>query len=67
MLRLWNMLDARCIFKKRVGIPEDDDDSRAGEDELPSDEEASEPDIRQTLNQKFQNTPELVKWEPTQG
>lgn len=20
MLRLWNMLDARCIFKKKVGI-----------------------------------------------
>ena len=26
MLRLWNMLDGRCIFKKKVGIPESEDD-----------------------------------------
>lgn len=35
MLRLWNMLDARCLFKKKVGLEqeesEDEDDSDKSE------------------------------------
>lgn len=35
MLRLWNLLDARCIFKKKVGIQADssDDEDADGEEE----------------------------------
>ena len=25
MLRLWNMLDGRCTFKKKLGLDEEDD------------------------------------------
>jgi len=33
MLRLWNLLDARCIFKKKVGILEEDKESDEEEDD----------------------------------
>lgn len=42
VLRLWNMLDARCIFKKKVGI--DEDESSSGEEQSISDE-----DIQKTI------------------
>ena len=50
MIRLWNLLDARCIFKKKVGMSEDEDsdeelkpssgtkrggDDKEGDDEQP--------------------------------
>jgi hypothetical protein len=33
MLRLWNMLDARCIFKKKVGIEENESDNDDDDDD----------------------------------
>ena len=42
MLRLWNLLDARCIFKKKVGILEEEKDS----DDEEEDDEYSEGDVQ---------------------
>lgn len=33
MLRLWNLLDARCIFKKKVGLIDENQSSSELEDE----------------------------------
>lgn len=41
MLRLWNLLDARCIFKKKVGILEEQKDSDEEDDD-----EFSEDDVQ---------------------
>ena len=38
MLRLWNLLDARCIFKKKVGILEEEKDSDEEDDEYSVDD-----------------------------
>jgi hypothetical protein len=37
MLRLWNMLDARCIFKKKVGLDEPESE-KSEEDESQSED-----------------------------
>ena len=59
MLRLWNMLDARCIFKRKVGLEVDESE----------DEDASHnsENLVQTIASKYTNTPESVKWEPYSG
>lgn len=54
MLRLWNMLDARCIFKK-VGLKETENEDEDA-DEIDS-EDSSEEDVKNTLASKFANTP----------
>ena len=33
MLRLWNMLDARCIFKKKLGLDVPESDESENEDD----------------------------------
>lgn len=40
MLRLWNMLDARCIFKKKVGIVKESDSENGSEEEDDDDEKS---------------------------
>lgn len=67
MLRLWNLLDARCIFKKKVGILEEDKDSDDEEDDDNSEDDVQTKQNAELLAGKFQNSPELVKWEPRQG
>jgi hypothetical protein len=64
MLRLWNLLDARCIFKKKVGILEEDKDSDDEEDDDNSEDDVQTKQNAELLAGKFQNSPELVKWEP---
>ena len=61
MLRLWNLLDARCTFKKRVGLAHelDADEERADDDSADDMEEAAPVSFM-----KFANTPSLVKWCP---
>lgn len=66
MIRLWNLLDARCIFKKKVGLSgdeesEDEYDSEDGDPE--KDKVTPEP----IMTNKYLNRPELVRWEPTEG
>ena len=39
MLRLWNMLDARCIFKKKVGLINEKESESEDEDEDDGSEE----------------------------
>ena len=41
MLRLWNMLDARCIFKKKIGL---DKVSESDEDEDDDDDKIENPE-----------------------
>ena len=52
MLRLWNLLDARCIFKKKVGLVDEEESS--GEENEESDESSLE-DQKTGLVEKFQN------------
>jgi hypothetical protein len=33
MLRLWNLLDARCNFKKKVGLEDEDESSKEADDD----------------------------------
>jgi len=33
MLRLWNLLDARCIFKKKVGLIDEEQSSSENDEE----------------------------------
>jgi len=40
MLRLWNLLDARCIFKKKVGLV----DEESSDEENDESEESSRED-----------------------
>lgn len=65
MLRLWNMLDARCIFKKKVGLPDDDDISDGGE--IESEYESEGDKFKMSIAAKYTNAPEIVKWEPLHG
>ena len=62
MLRLWNLLDARCIFKRRVGLPSDEV-SEVDEEDEPEEKEKDAPFKVKAANM----TPERVKWEPTSG
>lgn len=62
VLRLWNLLDARCHFKKKVGL----DDSSSSEEEDDDESENSDEVQKQLLN-KYQHTPESVIWEPSEG
>lgn len=39
MLRLWNLLDARCIFKRKVGLIDEEQSSSEDKDD---DQEESE-------------------------
>ena len=33
MLRLWNLMDARCIFKKKVGLEDEEtEENQSGEE-----------------------------------
>ena len=56
------MLDARCIFKKKVGITQDDSDGEYDEEDL-SEIEKEKIDMSKAYVQR----PELVKWEPSKG
>lgn len=66
MIRLWNLLDARCIFKKKVGMSEDED---SDEEEYDSEDEPKEKKVEPEykVNNKFLNMPISVKWETTEG
>jgi hypothetical protein len=57
------MLDARCIFKKRVGF---DDNENNGED-FENKSSSEDDDVRLQMVSKFANTPMCVKWEPYIG
>lgn len=59
MLRLWNLLDARCIFKKKVGLV----DEESSDEENDESEESSREDQKTGIAAKFQNNPQLVKWD----
>ena len=39
VLRLWNMLDARCLFKKKVGMSGEESESEQGDDVAEEDED----------------------------
>lgn len=67
MLRLWNMLDGRCIFKKKVGIPESDGDGDQKELDEDSYESNNNELGKNLIASKFSNTPSLIKWDPYQG
>lgn len=64
MLRLWNLMEARCKYKRKVNLNEDKD---------PSESENEDPDLidikilkRKDLNPQ-QLHPLKVQWEPSKG
>lgn len=63
MLRLWNLLDARCNFKKKVGLEDEDESSKEADD----DESSEKEEDAKTIAVKFLNNPQIVKWEPRLG
>ena len=72
MLRLWNLLDARCLFKRKVGLSREQDSegsddgekkAKGGED---GDESSSEEEEGFNIQNLYQK-PEQVAWEPSQG
>jgi len=66
MIRLWNLLDARCIFKKKVGLSgEEDSEDEYDEEDAPK--ESKDRPVHVMLANKYLNLPELVRWEPTEG
>ena len=83
VLRLWNMLDARCLFKKKVGLSDQSSDSEADQDGDQDDEESVEEEKEDKAESKKLKTQAArlvskqfdqinmralqVIWEPTQG
>ena len=74
MLRLWNLLDARCIFKKMCGLVEDSEESEEEEEEAVAEGEEKVEKVKivkdpkkLSITDKYQNQPELARWEPKKG
>lgn len=78
VLRLWNMLDARCLFKKKVGMSAQNVESEDDEADVKDANEEEKEDISRTKKletEKFRQEyrsfdrqrAEKVMWEPTQG
>ena len=65
MLRLWNMLDARCIFKKKVGLINEEESESEEEDE--DDDNGKEVEVQILEYIKQNQRAELVRWEPSEG
>ena len=62
LLRLWNMMEARCKFKRKVGLVDD----------IPGESENEDADLEVDVKTKrdlndVQRTAIDVKWEPTEG
>ena len=63
VLRLWNMMEARCNYKKKMGlITEESDDEKQD-----SDEDLEVEDITMKDLNDLQRKPIVVKWEPSKG
>ena len=82
LIRLWNMLDARCLFKFKAGLSANEDsdvdaeenrEEGEGVDEEKADMEAQKTlkseQVRKVLKEfdKMNMRPEKVMWEPTRG
>ena len=79
VLRLWNLLDGRCIFKKKVGMSAAEDDGDNSEDVQDAvDEEKADIEAQRHLQteqarkvlkqfEQLSMRAEQVQWEPTQG
>lgn len=57
MLRLWNLLDARCIFKRKVGLIDEEQSSLEDKDDDQEESERSVEDSKRGLVEKFLNNP----------
>jgi hypothetical protein len=71
MLRLWNLLDARCINKRMVGLSGeyDSEDEDADEEEKQAllEEKQARLEKKNVQMDKLMNRPEFVRWEPSNG
>lgn len=78
VLRLWNMLDARCLFKFKAGlsankeseVDEDDEEEGDGEGAKVEKEEKKEDDETKKMLEQYallNNRAEQTQWEPTKG
>ncbi len=78
VLRLWNMLDARCLFKKKVGMSIDKPESEDEIEDVKDAVEEEKEDIKASKKLETEKSrriyrsfdrqrAEKVMWEPTQG
>lgn len=67
MVRLWSMLDARCIFKKKAGIVEDSQSEDEEAEEEAEEEKAEQEQDYMAEYLKKNRRAELIKWEPSSG
>jgi len=75
VLRLWNMLDARCLFKFKAGMsadPESEVDKESEEEVKEEKKDVTAPktdEVKKVLAVYAQrnNRAEQVRWEPTRG
>jgi hypothetical protein len=62
VLRLWNMMEARCKFKRKVGTIESDNNSDNDEDADLEVDIKTKKDLNEIQRQAIE-----VKWEPSEG
>ena len=65
MLRLWNLLDARCNFKRMVGLSANDAEVTPDEDE--EEEVTKKVNEGFEISSKYLSRPELTRWDPVNG
>ena len=63
VLRLWNMMEARCNYKKKMGLIEEDPEAQEEKEESDLDLEITE--ITKKDLSDHERKPILVKWEPS--
>ena len=61
MLRLWNLLDARCIFKRKAGVATESD-IEDDEEEVDEEEKAQKEEITFAAS-AANSSPNMVRWE----
>jgi len=62
VLRLWNMMEARCNVKRKVGVVEEIEGDQEQKEESDQDLEIKEKQMKDLS--EFERKPIQVKWEP---
>ena len=67
VLRLWNMMEARCNFKRKVGVIEEDEEAKHDEEQSESDADLGIKEIGPKDLKEAERKPIAVKWEPSKS
>lgn len=68
VLRLWNLMEARCQFKRKVGVLEENEHNSQDES-IEEENEEDQEEVEKTIKDlsEFERKPIEVKWEPSEG